>query len=162
MEGLIVVHPIEGYADPYQMGVDEATRISGVFEKISREIDSYLSRGDFVYTLQSGHDDSPLHSCVRRFENQEGFVYVPGDVSYEAQFLLTKEQVVLDKVRSLAVCGFARDVCVKDVYDLFRGVVPDKDRALWKKRSDSTRWSDEKFDKIFRLPLEIRVIEELC
>lgn len=159
MEGLVVVHVTEGYTNPEQMSIELATRLSGVFWNISRKIESYLESGYLVYHILGSFD---LYPSFKKFADHDRFICIPRNIPDEAQFLLTKGQVILDGISSVEICGVARQLCVQDVYDVFRGGISRKNEGIWRKNSSSLNWSDEKFYRILHRSLDSRIIEELC
>jgi hypothetical protein len=146
------------------MGLKQAEISSKLFEKIGERVREDLDCGKIVYALDDTFNRTVLlHPAIAKSTEHHNFLYIDNNnISTESQFLLTKEQIILDNINQIDICGVARDCCVQDVYDLFRGRASDEPHHSWRNYAHELHWSDEKFNKIFRMPLNARILEDLC
>ncbi|MSS74167.1 hypothetical protein EXS72_00810 [Candidatus Pacearchaeota archaeon] len=162
MKGLVVIHTEIGYLDVSDMGKTSANRFEIVFNSIAEEMKTYLARGDLVYLLgcESNSSDSPLiFPKIRELTGHDNLVYVSGNMCAEPQFLLTKEQMLLDGVSQASLCGVSRDCCVQDMYMCLIGKA--NLTEAYKNGYKKLRWPDEKFKGIFTYNLDTLIEERL-
>lgn len=161
MKDLVLVHPLP--SEP-------------MFSAITEEVRRRLNAGVIVYLLSDtygfSHENNdkiieiPSYIDPRTFKHEllEGRTYITSGGHYHPQFFGLKWDLFVRKVKGVDICGQARNVCVKSVYELLVGKIEEdsKDFRIYKSASKFLGMDSKDFKQCISYSISCKVLENLC
>lgn len=157
MEALVIVHV--GYRKDDEL---YNTMVERIVNGIADETKRYVADSKKVYYLRD-RKAPIIPKPIRKY--QSSFTIIPDeeDVTFEEQFLQTKQQMMVDGVSVAKIVGISLKRCVRDLNFLLNGKEnPDCPREEYMKWLETPEWSEEEFERVYEYRIESSVLERLA
>lgn len=162
-KAFVIIHAENSYLDRKNVGEATVKENAEVFSKIESALKERVRNMQIYFLGQDSIflDDTAIPTFIISYKRY--LKYIPCTSTHEAQFLELKKHLIQNTVTLAELCGFARDMCIKDISYLLQGKskrFPSKEHYA-EANERHLKLPKEEFDILYSKHIPVKILEEL-